>query len=919
MENSKKIKKTINKPNKSNEFLKLTNNKNFKWVMIGLVLLCLTIATALAINSFKAKDSIESVNYNAVVSGGQAKVKTPYQASDPTIHKIFSIAEINKNGGLTLANGKQHTRDMDWIFETDTGVFVYCIELGVMADYNTNLPTNTSSSYWSNLSDTQKAGIEYATVFGFPNKTRDSYTNEIQYLVTQAIIWEFQQGFRVGYTEKPTVSTQIYDRIICKDSRLKAVYDSIIADMRQYTTVPSFAERNEANVVTNALAYNTKTKKYEGTFTDSNGVLKGLKVNCTGNIVCNKSEDGNSLIVTSAVPLTSAASMTFTKEVPKNQTQGKLVIDKAEAQKMLLGKPNINESVSYFKVSTEKLGKMLIQKESEDNIIKGAKFTITGPNGYKQENISTNDDGQIVLNNLKFGDYTITENVDTSKYESVPSQKITINESYVNTARKVTFKNTLKNNSTVKVTKVDKETGEAVVGATLVIKKGETVVDSWVSDGSLHPVKETLDLNTDYQLCETKAPAGYIAGGCQTFKVTSKNQNLTLKMENTKTKMYIRKVDPEGNDLKGAHLQVLELDGTTIVDEWDTDGQVHPLRGVTIGKEYILRETSVPAKYIKAPDKKFKAANETTVKMENIQTEIIISKTDLAGNEIGGAKLELLDSKNSLVHKWTSVAGKSETIRGLIVGAKYTLKETTAPDGYAVTESITFTVGDTNPTKIQMKNKPTKTIFRKTDATGKDEIAGARLQIIDPSNGNKVVEEWVSEEGKTKEITKLTEGHSYILKEITAPDGYVLSEEVPFVVGETAIVEMKNEVTETIIEKRDLVSNEKVNGATLQLVDNEGQIIDEWISSDEPKVIYKLSTGVEYTIKEIEVPEKYEASEPVKFTISASENQKVIIVYDKPIVDVPNTAVDISTQTLIIGMILLIGGAGTVVWIKKRA
>ena len=900
MENKNKRKKSSTK---SKKIMSITNNKNFKWLVLGLILLCLTIVTSLAINSFKGKKIVESVNYNAIVDNGEAKVEL-YEAQDSTLRSVFGA-----RNDFYLANGKQHTRPMYYYFKTDNDIYVYCIELGTMAATGSRTVTNSSTS-WSEMNQTQKTGIELATTFGFPNKTRSGYSYELQYLVTQAIIWEFQQGWRTNYNAVPS-NDMIYGKIITKDSNVKAVYDSIIKDMKEYSEIPSFAERNVANVVTHTLGYNSSNGKYQATYTDINGVLSGLDVSCN-NAICTK--NGNELTIQTAVPAN--VTISFIKTVPKTLAQNNLIIDNGSDQRMLLGRPNINESVSYFKVTTEQLGKIIISKESEDGKKNGFEFRITGPNGYNVTK-TTDSNGQIVLNNLKVGNYTITENVDTNKYIAVDAQNVTIDISSLN--KTVSFYNILKNNSSVKIAKIDAETKQYLAGAQLEIRKDKTVVDSWKSSTGLHVVSETLDLNTDYQLCETAAPAGYVAGGCQTFKITSKNETKLITMENTPTKIYIKKVDPKNNILVGAHLQVYDSKGT-LVDEWDTTTTTHELKRVVIGQKYTIKETKVPDGYVKAADYTFTATNNNTYTMTNVKSKVIIRKTDVTGSkEIAGAHLELLDSNGSKITDWISEEGKQKVIEGLVVGAKYTLKETIAPKGYSVASAVTFTVGATNPTEVVMKNELTKTYFSKVDATNSKEIAGAHLQIIDPSNKNKVVIEWDSEEGKTKLVEGLVEGHTYILRETIAPKGYVLADEIRFVVGDKARITMENKITETTIEKRDAVSKETVEGATLQLIDQNGEIIDEWISSPDPKVIEGLYTGVEYTIKEIKAPDNYLASEPVKFTISASELPKVVIVYDTPIVDVPNTAVNISLQTLIIGFVLLVGGAGTIVWIKKRA
>ena len=108
-------------------------------------------------------------------------------------------------------------------------------------------------------------------------------------------------------------------------------------------------------------------------------------------------------------------------------------------------------------------------------------------------------------------------------------------------------------------------------------------------------------------------------------------------------------------------------------------------------------------------------------------------------------------------------------------------------------ESITFTVEDTaKPQKIEMKDDVTKVEISKTDISGK-ELPGAKLTILDKDG--KTVESWTSEE-KPHYIEMLPIGE-YTLREESAPDGYLVAEDVKFTVedtGEIQKVVMKDEV-----------------------------------------------------------------------------------------------------------------------------
>jgi LPXTG-motif cell wall-anchored protein len=133
------------------------------------------------------------------------------------------------------------------------------------------------------------------------------------------------------------------------------------------------------------------------------------------------------------------------------------------------------------------------------------------------------------------------------------------------------------------------------------------------------------------------------------------------------------------------------------------------------------------------------------------------------------------------------VSGKeAHIIRKLTVGKTYTLTETLPADGYVTAESIDFTIENTAEIqKVEMKDDVTKVEISKTDITGKKELAGATLTILD-SDGN-VVETWVST-GEAHYIERLPIGN-YTLREEQAPDGYLVAEDVTFEVKDTAEIQ----------------------------------------------------------------------------------------------------------------------------------
>ena len=141
---------------------------------------------------------------------------------------------------------------------------------------------------------------------------------------------------------------------------------------------------------------------------------------------------------------------------------------------------------------------------------------------------------------------------------------------------------------------------------------------------------------------------------------------------------------------------MVDADGN-IVDEWTSGKEAHMIRELTVGKEYTLVETKPADGYVTAESVKFTikdTADVQKVEMKDDVTKVEISKQDIAGKELPGAKLTILDQNGKVVESWTSTE-KAHYIEMLPIG-KYTLREETAPDGYLVAKDVEFEVKDTS-------------------------------------------------------------------------------------------------------------------------------------------------------------------------------------------------------------------------------
>ena len=291
----------------------------------------------------------------------------------------------------------------------------------------------------------------------------------------------------------------------------------------------------------------------------------------------------------------------------------------------------------------------------------------------------------------------------------------------------------------------------------------------------------------EYELIETKPADGYATAESVSFKIENTGEVQKVKMEDDVTKVRLSKSDiTDGKPVIGAKLSIIDEAGK-VVETWTTTEEEHYIEKLPVGK-YTLREETAPAGYLVAEDVLFTVKDtgvEQKVEMKDDYTKVEITKSDITdGKPVIGAKLTIFDQDGKEVESWVTEE-KPHYIEKLSVG-EYTLREVTAPDGYLRAEDVKFTMKDTGEIqKVAMKDDYTKVEISKQDITNSKEIPGAKLTIFDKDG--KEVESWVSED-KPHYIEKLPVGE-YTLREVTAPDGYEVAEDVKFTVAETGEIQ----------------------------------------------------------------------------------------------------------------------------------
>lgn len=222
--------------------------------------------------------------------------------------------------------------------------------------------------------------------------------------------------------------------------------------------------------------------------------------------------------------------------------------------------------------------------------------------------------------------------------------------------------------------------------------------------------------------------------------------------------------------------------------------------------------------------------------------------------------------------------------------------------------------------------------FLKVDAETNEAISGAELQLT--NSAGTVIKTWTSTT-EAEVITGLSEG-TYTLTETKAPEGYkTIETSVKFSINSQGKILDANgkEITQVVIKnekktggvsisKQDITNKEELPGATLVVKDYDGNVIEEWVSTNEPHIIENLKPGI-YTLTEIVAPEGYILSaETITFTVEDDGTITKVVMYNTPDskeVEVPedkgeevpveNTASFKTMTSSLMGIIVIIAGS----------
>ena len=648
-------------------------------------------------------------------------------------------------------------------------------------------------------------------------------------MATQALVWETVVGERdadFNHVDPGSADAvkSVYRTSHPLYSRFSAYYDSIEASVKKHTVVPSFMDRSEEDAQTVELSWDGG--RYTATLTDTHNSVLSEYAFSSAQSDMTFAVDGNDLTISAETAPADGVTITA---VRNNTRQGVVVWSDGHygpdgtMQDVVTFRDTVSDPMYAYLHLKVGYGSVKIIKTSEDGKVSGISFTVSG-NGTEQT-VTTNADGEMQLDDLRPGVYTVTEQ-SNDRYEPQEVRQVTVISGQVAT---VAFHNTLKRGSLEVIKTSEDHLIEGVkfhlTGASL---SGLPVDEYAVTDSTGKAVFSDVLIGTGYVLSEVDTDVRYVIPEDQTAavewsKVTHKSIHNVLKKWNaTVTKSDSATGTPQGDaKLSGAVYGVYK--GGQLVDTYVTDGNGQfttvyyacgddwTIREITPSEGYLLDSTVYP---VGAEPQRYTAEYNPIaldVTEQVIRGGVALTKVDkdYPENKLEGAVFEVyrdsnrnqeLDAEDELLGTMEELGGGEYALTGLCYGG-YFAKEAQAPEGFYLDENAYYFAITTDGETVTVENEAGKGFVNaaqvgslrivKTSSDGK--LEGFSFRVTGANGYDQVFQ--TDAEGFI-----LVEGlriGDYTVSEVrdSSSDGYLLPADKTASVFEGAVteVEMHNE------------------------------------------------------------------------------------------------------------------------------
>lgn len=554
-------------------------------------------------------------------------------------------------------------------------------------------------------------------------------------MATQVLVWETVVGERdadFNHVDPGSADAvkSVYRTSHPLYSRFSAYYDSIEASVKKHTVVPSFMDRSEEDAQTVELSWDGS--RYTATLTDTNSVLSEYAFSSAQSDMT-FAVDGNDLTISAETAPADGVTITA---VRNNTRQGVVVWSDGHygpdgtMQDVVTFRDTVSDPMYAYLHLKVGYGSVKIIKTSEDGKVSGISFTVSG-NGTEQT-VTTNADGEMQLDDLRPGVYTVTEQ-SNDRYEPQEVRQVTVISGQVAT---VAFHNMLKRGSLEVVKTAEDGLNEGVkfhlTGTSLA---GLSVDEYAVTGSNGKAVFSDVLIGTDYILSEVDTGIRYVVPEDQTTAVEwntvtqAEVRNVLKKWSATVTKWDAETGLPQGDaTLAGAVYGVYR--GEELVDTYTTDesgqftttdyvcGNDWTIRELSPSEGYLLDDTVYPVGA--EPQHYTEEYNPIALDVTEqvIRGGVTLTKVDkdYPENKLEGAVFEVyrdsnrnqeLDAEDELLGTMEELGGGEYALTGLCYGG-YFAKEAQAPEGFYLDENAYYFAITTDGETVTVENEAGK-------------------------------------------------------------------------------------------------------------------------------------------------------------------------------------------------------------------
>ena len=566
----------------------------------------------------------------------------------------------------------------------------------------------------------------------------------------------------------------------------------------------------------------------------------------------------------------------------------------------------------FFNKTKPGIGITKIDAETKKPLA-NAVFTVKLVDGAFTKEYTTDTNGEISLENLQPGVYTVTEKTAPDGY--VLNTEIRTFEAVADGSVQFVFTNHKK--PSIKILKYDAENSKYLPGATFRIAKiedGSNYLDR-VTDSEGKIEIDNLEPGV-YSVKEIEAPSGYVLNETEYHVELFAGKASQLVVVNyEKPSLKIVKTDALTDEpIAGVGFLVKHAEGSTentvVTDENGEAVLEHLAPGI-----YEVTEKSVPNGYLLDTEPKLVTLEPTrtsTVRFKNYpKPSLTINKVDaITDDGIEGAKFHIIYASNNTFSGEINDMGEYQTDENgqiklyRLKDGWYKITETEAPDGYKIDESakeIYIKAGENK--EVTFDNTPLSgLVIKKVDGVTGKVLQGAKFRVRYLSGvsgtGGTVIGEYTTSANGTIVINRLKAG-TYVIEETKAPDGYIMNDvpETVYITGkeqDVITVEFENYSDGgLIIRKLDSETKQPLAGAEFKVTTANGIVVDNYGGTVSSNGIYTTDTsgqihitgveaGTTLVVTETKAPDGY-VLETMSQTVTINKSDvQTLTFYNKP-------------------------------------